>query len=380
LPGPTRPLSAQSNGDYRLVDVITREAVSACAPGRVELLGNHTDYNEGVVLGAAINRVICVSGTRDDRAIRVTSGGFGEVETDVANLGPLGGAHWANYILGVAAELRQLDVPIRGFAADVRGDLPIGSGLSSSAALELATALLLLKLFPFELPRLEIAKACQRAEHRYIGVQSGLLDQVISLFGRAQHAVFFDCRTEDIRTVSFPSSLAIIIADSGRQRELASGEYNLRRTETQNAANAFGVRALRDLKPAQLNTRENIPDLLRRRARHVVEENDRVWRAVELLLAGDGRGFGKLMNESHESSHHNFENSTQELDLLVSIAQQFPGVLGARLTGAGFGGATVTLCEKNAAPVIAELLAKAYAAQTGIKLQVFVCEIADGAR
>ena len=142
--------------------MITHDAVSACAPGRVELLGNHTDYNEGVVLGAAINRVICVSGTRDDRAIRIRSGGFGEVETDVANLRPLGDARWANYILGVAAELRQLDVPISGFVADVRGDLPIGSGLSSSAALELATALLLLKLFPFELPRLEIAKACQR--------------------------------------------------------------------------------------------------------------------------------------------------------------------------------------------------------------------------
>src|SRR5215813_14377185 len=366
-------------GDHRLVGVITREAVSACAPGRVELLGNHTDYNEGVVLGAAINRVICVSGTRDDRAIRIRSGGFGEVETDVANLRPLGDARWANYILGVAAELRQLDVPIRGFVADVRGDLPIGSGLSSSAALELATALLLLKLFPFELPRLEIAKACQRAEHGYLGVQSGLLDQVISLFGRAQHAVFFDCRTEDIRTVPFPSSLALIIADSGRQRDLASGKYNLRRTEAQNAAHAFGVRALRDLKPAQLNNRKNIPDLLRRRARHVVEENDRVWRAVELLLASDGRGFGKLMSESHESSRHNFENGTRELDLLVSIAQQLPGVLGARLTGAGFGGATVTLCEKNTAPVIAEQLAKAYAGQTGIRPQVFVCEIADGA-
>ena len=224
-------------GYHRLVGVITREAVRPVHGAIFELLGNHTDYNEGVVLGSAINRVTCVSGTRDDRAIRITSGGFGEVETDVANLRPLGDSRWANYILGVAAELRQLDVPIRGFVADVRGDLPDWLRiLSSSAALELATALWLLKLFPFELPRLEIAKACQRAEHRYVGVQSGLLDQVISLFGRAQHAVFFNCRTEDIRTVPFPSSLAIIIADSGRQRELASGKYNLRRTETQNAA------------------------------------------------------------------------------------------------------------------------------------------------
>ncbi len=360
--------------------MITREAVSACAPGRVELLGNHTDYNEGVVLGAAINRVLCVSGVRNDRAIRIMSGGFGEVETDAGNLRPLRDARWANYALGVAAELRQLGVPIRGFNAEVSGDLPIGSGLSSSAALELATALFLLKLFPFELSRLEIARACQRAEHRYVGVQSGLLDQVISLFGCAQHAVFFDCRTEEIRTLPFPSSLALIIAESGTQRELASGEYNLRRTETQTAAAAFGVRALRDLNPAQINAHGNIPDLLRRRARHVVHENDRVWRAVKVLEVGDGRGFGKLMNESHESSRQDFENSTPELDLLVSIAQELPGVLGSRLTGAGFGGATVTLCQKDAAAAVAQQLARYYASQTGTEPQVFACEIADGAR
>jgi galactokinase len=359
--------------------VITDDTASARAPGRVELLGNHTDYNEGVVLGAAINRVICVSGKRVDRLIRITSDGFGEVKADAAELRPLQANRWANYVLGVASELRQLGVPIQGFSADVRGDLPIGSGLSSSAALELATALCLLKLFPFELPRLEIAKACQRAENHYVGIQSGLLDQVISLFGRAQHAVFFDCRTEDIRTVPFPSSLALIVADSGRQRELASGEYNLRRIETHDAANFFGVRALRDLKSAQINERRDIPDLLRRRARHVVEENERVWRAVELLEAGDGCGFGELMNASHESSRRNFENSAPELDLLVSIAQRLTGVLGARLTGGGFGGATVTLCEKGAARAVAQQLATDYTAQTGTEPQVFVCEIAEGA-
>ena len=374
-----RPISARPDADHRLVHVTADDTASARAPGRVELLGNHTDYNEGVVLGAAIDRVICVSGTRDDRSIRITSDTFGEVTADAAELRPLQTNRWANYILGVASELQQLGVPIQGFSADVHGDLPIGSGLSSSAALELASALFLLKLFPFELSRLEIAKACQRAENRYVGVQSGLLDQVISLFGRAQHAVFFDCRTEEIRTVPFPSSLALITADSGKSRELASGEYNARRIETQKAAQAFGVRSLRDLKSAQINEAYDIPDLLRPRARHVVEENERVWRAVKLLEAGDGYGFGELMNASHESSRRNFENSTPELDLLVSIAQRLTGVLGARLTGAGFGGATVTLCQKDAAGAVAQQLAMDYTARTGTEPQVFVCEIADGA-
>jgi len=360
--------------------VITHETVSARAPGRVELLGNHTDYNEGVVLGAAINRLIRVSGTKNPGSVRITSAGFGEIEMHPSSLRPLQEARWANYTLGVADELRRLNVPIDGFTAHISGDLPIGSGLSSSAALELASALFLLKLFAFDLPPLEIAKACQRAEHHYVGVKSGLLDQVISLFARAQHAVFFDCRSEQIRTVPFPASLALIVAESGKNRELASGDYNLRRTETQAAARAFGVRALRDLTSAQIYGRLDIPELLRRRALHIVEENERVWRAVELLEAEDGRSLGKLMNASHESSRRNFENSTPELDLLTSIAQQLPGVLGARLTGAGFGGATVTLCERTAADSIALQMARDYSAQMGTNAKVFVCEIAEGAR
>ena len=360
--------------------MITHETVSARAPGRVELLGNHTDYNEGVVLGAAINRLIRVSGTKNPGSVRVTSAGFGKIEVHPSSLRPLQEARWANYTLGVADELRRLNVPIDGFTAHISGDLPVGAGLSSSAALELASALFLLKLFAFDLPPLEIAKACQRAEHHYVGVKSGLLDQVISLFARAQHAVFFDCRSEQIRTVPFPASLALIVAESGKNRELAGGDYNLRRTETNAAARAFGVRALRDLTSAQIYGRLDIPELLRRRALHIVEENDRVWRAVELLEAEDGYGFGKLMNASHESSRRNFDNSTPELDLLTSIAQQLPGVLGARLTGAGFGGATVTLCERTAADSIALQLARDYTAQMGTNAKVFVCEIADGAR
>lgn len=352
----------------------------AHAPGRVELLGNHTDYNEGVVLGAAIDRGISVAGSRrDDGMIQIHSHDFGKVEIPLSELRPRSEDRWANYALGVIRELIDLGVPVTGFRAEVTGDLPIGAGLSSSAAFELAIALFVLKLFPRELTQLEIAKVCQRAEHRHVGVQSGLLDQVIALFGQANHAIFFDCRSEEILAVPFPSGLALIVAESGKERALASGEYNLRREETLAAARALGVPALRDVTSADLARRSDLPDLVRRRAAHVVGENERVWRAVKLLEAGDAIGFGRLMTESHESSRQNFDNSTPELDLLVSIAQKLPGVLGARLTGAGFGGATVTLCERDCVQKIATELPERYAADAGITPSVFVCRIADGA-
>ena len=344
---------------------------SAFAPGRVELLGNHTDYNEGLVLGAAIDRGLRVEGTRrDDERIAIRSTTLGTVEIDARELRPLEDKRWANYVLGVASELRALGLPITGFSAEIRGDLPAGCGLSSSAALEVASALCLLKLCDRALPPLEIAKACQRAEHRFAGVQSGLLDQVTSLFGKADHAVFFDCRTEEIRTVPFPPGLTLIIAESGKRRNLASGAYNRRREETHAAARALGLPALRDAALEQLRA---LPDLLRRRATHIVGENDRVQRALELLAAGDGAGFGSLLNESHESSKENFENSTPELDRLVTIAQQLPGVLGARLTGAGFGGAILVLSEASRAKTIA--------AELGTKSpQVMISRVAHGAR
>lgn len=352
-------------------------SVSAYAPGRIELLGNHTDYNEGVVLGAAINRGITAQGTkRPDHMIEIISEQMGSVRIDTLPAEPLTKTKWANYVLGVARELEALGTSPVGFSLRISSDLPVGCGLSSSAALELAAALVLLKLAGRDLPPLEIAKACQRAEHHFVGVKSGLLDQVTSLFGKANHAVFFDARTEEIRTVPLPKGLAVIVAESGRKRELADGAYNLRREETQAAAKALGIRALRDAREEQLRT---LPELLRRRATHIVGENARVRRALELLAAADGKGFGKLLNESHRSSQVNFENSVPELDQLVEIAQRIPGVLGARLTGAGFGGATITLCEAARAQAIAAELSARYAALAGSKTQVLVCQIGDGA-
>jgi galactokinase len=352
---------------------------AAYAPGRVELLGNHTDYNEGVVLGAAIDRGLWVRGElRSDGLIVIDSAMKGRCQLARRELEPQTEQPWANYALGVVHELNSLGITIEGFSAEVDGNLPAGCGLSSSAAFAVATAFFLLKLHARELPPFAIAKLCQKAEHDFVGVQSGLLDQIISIFGRADHAVFFDARTEQVQTIPFPPHLGLIIAHSGRGRELAGGLYNKRREETRAAAAALGVPALRDISRDELGQRD-LPPLLRRRAAHIVEENERVWRALDLLRLGDGAGFGALMNASHESSRTNFENSTPELDLMVELARELPGVLGARLTGGGFGGATLILCERAELAQTGEKLLGQYSRRSRLKPQIFVSQIANGA-
>jgi galactokinase len=354
---------------------------SAYAPGRVELLGNHTDYNEGVVLGGAIDRGLTVSGrVGDDGIVSILSSSMGQVRVPIQPLRrQTGDARWANYALGVVSEFVAAGISVPGFSAEVGGDLPAGNGLSSSAAFEVATAFFLQKICSARFEPLEIAKMCQRAEERFAGVRSGLLDQVTSIFGRTDHAVFFDARTEEVRTVPFPPNLALVVAQTGAPRELAGGKYNERRDETRAASRTLGVPALRDVSSVQLRARGDLDPLLRRRAAHVVGENERVWRGLELLERGDGAGFGQFMNESHESSRVNFENSTFELDQLVEAAQKLPGVLGSRLTGGGFGGATITLCDRARANETGAALSAAYAQRTGMNATIFVCRLSDGA-
>ncbi|HEX8679274.1 MAG TPA: hypothetical protein VF683_04920, partial [Chthoniobacterales bacterium] len=252
--------------------------------------------------------------------------------------------------------------------------------LSSSAALEVATAGLLMKLHELRLPALEVAKLCQRAENEFVGVRSGLLDQATSVFGRADHLVYLDCQTEEIQTIPFPIGYALVIADSGVKHNLLSSLYNKRREETAAAADAMGVETLREVTPDHLEIAQgSLNEVLHRRAAHIVGENDRVWRAVHALEAGDAAAIGGLMNASHESSRTNFENSTDELDALVAIAQTLPGVLGSRLTGGGFGGGTVTLVRADEAHAVAEELRERYVAKHGQTPSTFVCKIADGA-
>jgi galactokinase len=356
--------------------------VSAYAPGRVELLGNHTDYNEGLVLGAAIDRGLSVTGQiSEDGIVSISSSSTGRVVVALSRLErQTGDARWANYAVGVASEFIERGIRVPGFSAEVRGNLPAGNGLSSSAAFEVATAYFLQKICRSQFAPMEIAKMCQRAEQTFAGVRSGLLDQVTSIFGKVDHAVYFDARSEEVRAIPFLPDVALIVVQSGVARELATGKYNERREETRAAAEALRVAALRDVSSADLNAPSDLAPLLKRRTAHIVGENERVLRALEFLSQADAAGFGALMNESHASSRTNFDNSTEELDFLVETAQRLPGVFGSRLTGGGFGGATVTLCERARAGEIAAAVGRAYEEQTGVTPVIFVCRLSDGAR
>ena len=355
---------------------------SAYAPGRVELLGNHTDYNGGVVLAAAIDRGLTVSGSSrdDERIVLRASAPSSCVDIALENVEPQTQQRWANYPLGVVQQLQRAGYTIRGFEAEISGDVPSGAGLSSSAALEVATAGFLMKLHALRIDPLEVAKLCQRAENEFVGVRSGLLDQATSVFGRADHLVYLDFKTEAISVIAFPPNFALVIADSGKKHNLLQSQYNNRREECSAAAEALGAASLRDVTLEQLaGARATLDPVLNKRAAHVVGENDRVWKAVDALKRGDASAIGELMNASHESSRTNFENSTPELDALVEVARSLGGVLGSRLTGGGFGGGTVTLVEAEQAEAVAQQLRTTYAKQSGHSPAAFVCRIADGA-
>lgn len=353
------------------------------APGRVELLGNHTDYNEGVVLSAAIDRGVTLTGEATGSSrISLCSATLGQsFEADAGAVAPSPDHEWANYLLGVLDVFKKNGLPVGGFCAEIQSDLPLGAGLSSSAALEVSTAMLLQKLFGLNLDPLTVAKYCRRAENEFVGVNCGLLDQASSAFGKKGHAIFLDCRAETVETIPFPDGVALLITQCGVPHRLSGGEYNERRLQCFDAAARLGAKALRDVSSAQLEAgKPALPELSYKRAAHVVGENERVLQGIEFLKNGDVRGFGGLMFASHESSRRNFENSTPELDALVDIAKTLPGVLGSRLTGGGFGGATVTLLERDKAAAISDALVSVYYKQTGHLPTAHLCEIADGAR
>ena len=335
------------------------KTISAYAPGRAELLGNHTDYNEGYVLALALDRGTTVTGqARTDRIIHLHSRELDKTETlALDKLAAESVAPWSRYLLGVVDQFRRNELPIEGFDAEISGNVPIGAGLSSSASLENATVLFLAQLFGAKLDPMQMARFSQKAEHDFVGVRCGLLDQISSLMSKAQHATFIDCRTTEVSHVPLNGDVSVIIANSNAKHELVSGEYNERRSDCESAAHALGVNFLRDASTEILKAHKcKMADRIYRRALHITGENERVLEGSAALRKGDLARFGELMFASHESSMHNFENSCPELDRLVAAARKTPGVYGARLSGGGFGGATINLVTKGSEDEVVKAL------------------------
>ena len=344
------------------------------APGRVNLIGDHTDYNEGFVLPVAIDLSCIVRATpNEEGVVRVRW----ESVDDEIELAADGGTDphdveqvWGRYAAGVVGTLAERGRPAVGMDAVVSSTIPLGAGLSSSAALEVALGLALCDVAAFELPQLELARACQDAEQIATGVPCGIMDQLASLAGKNNHALLIDCRSLDVRPIRLPPRLAVLIVHSGVSRALVDSEYAERRESCEAMAALLGLDALRDATP------ELVAD--EPRARHVVSENARVLEAAEALSAGNVAALGPLLNESHRSLRDDFDVSTPELDALASALVD-AGAVGARLTGAGFGGCVVGLASRDEADVIVETAAGRYWSQTGHQPRAFVFRAVDGA-
>jgi galactokinase len=355
-------------------------AVVSEAPGRVNLIGEHTDYNEGFVLPMAIDRrVVVAAAPRDDRKVRVYSRQFeARDEWQVDAPRRTGRVEWRDYVRGVAWALLDAGFDLCGADLLIDGDVPVGAGLSSSAALELAVAGALCSVAAIETDPTRLAILCQKAENDFVGVQCGVMDQLASALGRTGHGLLIDCRSLVVEHVPLPlemHGLSLLIIDSRVPRRLAETPYNQRREECAAAARAIGVPSLRD---ATAQVAEGLPEPLSRRARHVISENQRVLDADAALRAGDMQRCGELMCRSHESLRDDFEVSCRELDLLFDIASACPGVLGARMTGAGFGGCTVNLVRSDAVERFRVAVGGDYHRETGLDPCVYVCTPSNG--
>ena len=357
------------------------------APGRVNLIGEHTDYNDGFVMPAALAFYTYVAaGPRTDCKLSVYSIDFDESrEFDLADLagGPTG--HWSDYVRGVAGVLQAEENAIRGANLVIKGEVPIGAGLSSSAALEVATALALLTNSGLIWGRVQVAKVCQRAEHEYAGTKCGIMDQFIACCGLANHALLLDCRSLDYELLGIDERVRIVVCNTMVKHELAAGEYNHRRADCEIGVLYLSqqlpdIRALRDVSLSQLNEYgSGLPDVTYRCCRHAISENARVLEAATALKDSNLARFGVLMGESHVSLRDDYQVSCKELDLMVDLAGKCSGVYGARMTGGGFGGCTVNLVEADAVEEFRATVAREYKSATGLHPEIYVCTAADGA-
>jgi galactokinase len=364
------------------------------APGRVNLIGEHTDYNEGFVLPMAIDRETVVAARqREGRRVRVYSLNIEEhAEFDLDHPGARERGIWLDYVEGVARALERRGVRLQGADLAISSDVPVGAGLSSSAALEVSAGLALAAVSGVEVDRVELALAGQEAEHTYVGAKVGIMDQFIAAMGRAGHALLIDCRSLQTEAVPIDTSRAVVaICDTRVKHDLATSEYNTRRAEceqgTEILRQAGGytdeeVRALRDVNEEDLLQYEHLlPETIRRRCRHVVTENRRTLLAADALKANRLEEMGRLMYASHESLRDDYEVSCAELDEMVRIARSLgDAVPGARMTGGGFGGCTVNLVRRDALEIFRETITREYTRATGLVPNIYVSEAGDGAK
>ena len=359
------------------------------APGRVNLIGEHTDYNGGFVLPMAIDReTIVAAAARTDRRVRLYSLNSRDgAEFDLDSPGEPRRGHWIDYVEGVAQALEGRGLRLSGADLLIHSDVPPGSGLSSSAALEVSAGLALASVAGLEVDRVQLALAGQEAEHTYVGAKVGIMDQFIAALGREGHALLIDCRTLDATSIPLDTTETVVaICDSTVRHELASSEYNTRRAECERGVELLreslpGIRELRDVSVADFERYEGqLPEPVRRRCRHVVRENERTLLAADAFTRGDLASAGELMNRSHDSLRDDYEVSCPELDALVEIARDFgAGVLGSRMTGGGFGGSTVSLVRRHALEDFKQAIADRYRERTGLQPKIFVSEAGDGA-
>jgi galactokinase len=357
------------------------------APGRVNLIGEHTDYNEGFVLPAAIGFSCWVAiAPRADRKLVIHSENFGaSVEVDLDNLPAHGSGAWSDYPVGVAWAHVQAGHHPRGANLFITGEVPLGSGLSSSAAVEVSVGYAMQDIAKQAIDRTKLALLCQRAENEFVGARCGIMDQFVSCHGQAGHALLLDCRSLDFQLVKMPPQVHLVICNTMVKHELGASEYNARRAECEDGVCLLravlpGIRSLRDVSVTQLEeNRKQLSETIYKRCRHVVTEIERTRRAAVALQTGGIGQLKQLMADSHHSLRDDFEVSCRELDVMVEIASRQRGILGARMTGGGFGGCTINLVDANESSDFRKRVAEEYASATGLQPDIYICEASQGA-
>jgi galactokinase len=350
------------------------------APGRVNLIGEHTDYNDGFCLPMAIDRATWIALRPREGAVAVHARDMDDALTFALDALPREGAQWGRYVTGVAWALQENGYTLSGWEGVLSGNVPIGSGLSSSAALEMAVARAFAAVSGFAWEPTRMAQMAQQAENHWLGLKSGIMDQLISANGQADHALLMDCRSLALTPVPLPAGTVIVVMDTRTPRDLIHSAYNERRAECERAAEVLGVAAMRDAGSAELvRAAGKLDDTSFRRARHVITENERTLAAAEAMRAGDAGELGRLMNASHDSLRHDYEVTSDTLNAMVESARRQPGCLGARMTGAGFGGCAIALVRAAAVEPFMAAVSGEYARRTGLTPDLFVAQPSAGA-